>query len=374
MSQHCRTRASQPQVGEQYPFVFSRAKRCLLMRGSHHHSDTKKLTMSSGEDTNESDQRPPPVITPSEKTGGNSVDLTTNRPNPGVPLPFGAIDLTGAASFARLPFMQSAMYSSLSPLMPQCGYNSFQMEQSPSYVESVDVGKFQPTKKTKKISSDSGKRYHQTQRDALIDIVAKVRPSECKRGWEKVKKEYEKQTGNKRTAKALQSQYETLSKAKDNDPELGRFAKKIRNSVDQDFINNSVLTTVPGFPGNLYEKSEKLDGSALNNNNDSADDDDDDNKKESTTEDADANEKAAKLKRKKREQQLEELKKKRDEEKAKKDKEDALLQAAAVAMTNFQGGEGMNEKVTKIEIKVEKQEKNLKKIDDKLDMILKKLA
>lgn len=143
-----------------------------------------------------------------------------------------------------------------------------------------------------------------------------------------------------RTAKALQSQYDKIAKAKEDDPELGRYAKKVCKLVQQEFLDNCVATSVSGFPGSLYGKSNELEELDLDTNNKGTD-----NKKELSS--RDDNEKAAKMKHKKHKKQLQDLKERRESEKKRRKKEDALLYAAAKAMTGFQGGKGMNEKIVK---------------------------
>ena len=111
------------------------------------------------------------------------------------------------------------MYSSPSTIMPgMMPYDFGDQMASSSFssgmanMEMLDVSNSQPrTKKTAKKPAPTGmsfQRYNSTERLALVDAVAKINPSECKK---KVKAEFDKSTGTtNRTEKALKKQYEKI--------------------------------------------------------------------------------------------------------------------------------------------------------------------
>jgi hypothetical protein len=314
---------------------------------------------------------PPPIIASPEEA---QAIARNNNMNLWYPSPFAA-----SYPFARTPLASLArpnvMYDQMQGFMFPQGCIPTELGTDTRPIQTLVAESDSPNTKKDKCSATASAAavpskapkktrdvYTYKEMETLVDAVDHVKPYEEKHGWEKVKKRFDQLTKTSgRKAKALKSKYESMAKAMDDDPKLGRFKKRIQNHEAREFIRNEVATSVPNFPGSLASSSNDADGG--------------DKSKDEPVVGARNTKKSAKdneLKRKKRKQRLEVVRanKKRLEEKEKKEGE--YYDTITDVLKNHlqQGGQGVHERVAKLEIETNKK---FKTVDNKLDLILKKL-
>lgn len=209
--------------------------------------------------------------------------------------------------------------------------------------------------------------YTDSDMQALMDAVFEVNPSETRNGWEKVKKKYDQATKTfNRSPNALKSKYESIEKAWETDPKCGRFKTQVLANQKREVLDNSVATSVPNYAGYLHLSSDSTD-----------DDDDEDNQSgtENKAKKARVTKVAPKgnsvnLKRKKYSNQLKTLKEKKRKQELKDEEERKLNQSVVAMLGNMQGGQGVNEMIVKLRFDTDKK---FTALDEKMDMVLKKL-